>query len=353
MLRVFKTPEKRLGSAPGTLHEESADFGFLAACTSYNEDVFEHSSCDTVEACIDAIGREGTINWLNVTGDAIHGVLREIGRKLNVHDLVLEDIQNASQPLKFEEYDNFVFIVVKSLMYSHIREDFIIADTKILVGENYVITFSAEPVPMYLKLFKRLSQKNTKLRKLGVPYLLFALLDALSDGSYETLNRIIDIMEDLEGTVQENFQDFDVAEIYRIKQLMGHAKRSLWRYMEIINSIKVSDYMDIPDDVLPYYKDLEDHYKHMRDIVESVHATATDMFNLYVSLNGQQMNEVMKVLTIFSAIFIPLTFIAGLYGMNFQNMPELAKPWGYPAVLGLMTAVAGAMLVYFRRKKWF
>lgn len=353
MLRFFKTPEKRLGAAPGTLHEETADYGFSAACTSYSEDVIEHASCDTAEACIAAISREDTINWLNVTGHATHDVLRELGRKLDVHDLVLEDIQNGSQPLKFEEYDNFVFIIVKSLVYNHNKESFTIADTKIIVGENYIITFSAEPVPMYLKLFKRLSQKNTKLRKMGLPYFLFALLDALSDGSYETLNRIIDTVEEMEEVVQENFQEFDIAEIYRIKQLMGHAKRSLWRYMEIINSIKVSDYLDIPDEVMPYYKDLEDHYKHMRDIVESVHSAATDMFNLYVSLNGQQMNEVIKVLTVFSAIFIPLTFIAGVYGMNFQYMPELSKPWGYPAVLGLMACVVCAMVIYVRRKRWF
>jgi magnesium transporter len=134
---------------------------------------------------------------------------------------------------------------------------------------------------------------------------------------------------------------------------MGHVKRSLWRHMEVVNSIRNSDFLDVNDDIIPYYRDLEDHYKHMRDIVDSIHAAATDMFNLYVSLNSQQMNEIMKVLTIFSAIFIPLTFIAGVYGMNFTFMPELRKPWGYPAALLLMTAVAVAMLYYFRRKKWF
>lgn len=352
MLRIFKTPEKRLGTAPGTIHDEAPGEGFFAVCTSFSEDTMEHFPCNTADECLNAIERKDRVNWLNITGLAGRDILRELGKRLDIHDLVLEKLQDSSRPLKFEEYDNFVFIIVKSLVYRYETDEFMVADNKIIVGDNYVITFCEEPVPMYLRLFKRISQKNTKLRRHGLQYFLFAILDVISDGSYETLNIIIDKMESLESVIEERPRDFDLAEIYRIKQLMENVKRSLWRYMDIINGIKSSDYLDLSSEVLPYYKDLEEHCTHMRHVVDSIHSAATDMFNLYISLNAQQMNAVMKVLTMFSAFFIPLMFITGIYGMNFDVMPELAKPWGYPAVLGLMASVAGGMFVYFRRKGW-
>jgi magnesium transporter len=351
MLRSYKTPNIKLGSAPGTIHDATSD-SFIT-CTSFDEDDIEHFSCETIDDCIKAVKQKNKITWLNITGLAGRNILRELGKHLDLHDLVLENLQDSSRPLKFEEFDEFVFIIVKSLIYNYRDDSFCIVDNKIIVGENYVITFCEKPIPMYLKLFKRISLRGTKLRRHGLQYFLFALLDVMNDGSYDTLNIVIDKMDSLEQIIEESPKDFDLTEIYHIKQLMENVKRSLWRYIEVINGIKNSEYLELTDDMLPYYKDLEEHCTHMRYVVDSIHSAATDMFNLHISLNAQKMSEIMKVLTLFSAFFIPLMFITGVYGMNFNSMPELTKPWGYPAALGLMASIAGGMFFYFKRKGWF
>lgn len=352
MLKLFKTSEKTFGTPPGTLFQET-ETAFTATGTSYSETELEHSECKTVEDCIRFIERKDTYNWLNVTGKATNEVLRAIGDKFGVHDLVLEDIQNISEPSKFEEFDDFIFIVAKLLTLNPNTGGYSVGNIKLIISENTIITFNSVPVPIYLKLFKRISLKNTKIRKMGISYFLFALLDVLSDSNYQVLNKVIDKAEQLEISLQKDFRSFDATEIYQIKQFMSYAKRSVWGFTEIVNNIKVNDFLPLEDSMLPYYQDLEDHHKHMIEIIEFIYLATTDMFNLYISLNTQQMNEVMKMLTIFSAIFIPITFIASFYGMNFPEMPLLKQSWGYTITACTMIVIAVSMLLYFRRRKWF
>jgi magnesium transporter len=352
LYRILKFNSKKLGSAPGTLVKETTDVPAEIQLTRYNSEFAEHIHIDPAETDLGTLVKDDCINWLNITGNLDENLLNRIGKVFNIHPLVLEEIQSNSINTKYEEYDNHVFIVMKTIT-SDITESFSVVSIKILVGDNFVITFNEKSIPLYLSLLRRIHQKKSRFRSFGKDYFIYAVLDIIGDTAYSSLNSMVEDFETAEEDLMLNFQSFDIHNIYSFKKHIFFSRQALRSQKDIISKLESSELFDISEGVSPYFKRLNDHFTQIKDVTDNLHASSQDMFNLYTSLNGHKMNEIMKTLTVFAAIFIPLTFIAGVYGMNFEFMPELKYKWAYPLCLGGMMAAGVGMLAYFKHRKWF
>jgi magnesium transporter len=296
--------------------------------------------------------KKDTISWLNINGLHEPEVIEKIGEEFNIHSLVLEDILNTEQRPKLEIYEEYIFIVVKMLQYDEEKEQLDVEQVSILLGENFVITFQEREGDVFDRLRDWIQKGKGRLRRKGADYLAYALVDAVVDHYFLVLEKFGDEVEILEDNV---FLDPDpeiVEEIQRLKGDLLYIRKSVWPIRESI-SLLIRDenkFFSPKNDI--FLKDLYDHTIQVIDTVETFREMVSSLLDVYLSSISNRMNEVMKVLTIIATIFIPLTFIAGVYGMNFQYMPELKLPWAYPAVLGVFVIIAIIMLLFFRRKKW-
>lgn len=290
--------------------------------------------------------------WINVVG--LHNVehIKAIGNKYNIHHLVLEDILNTDHRPKAEKQDGYFFFIAKMFCStetggSHFEQ------ISIILGKNFVLTFQEKDGDVFDALRERLSKKESKLRQSNIDYLFYRMIDSIVDSYYYTLEKISDRIEALEDEIHDNPTKNDHKSIQSLKRELILLRKSVYPLREAIGKLNKEEDGLISKDTNLYLSDVYDHCVQVIDSIETFRDLTSSLMDLYMTSMSNRMNEVMKVLTIISTIFIPITFIAGVYGMNFHYMPELTHKWGYPIALIVMGLLTLMMIIYFKVKKWF
>jgi magnesium transporter len=302
----------------------------------------------------DLPGGEGgqQVVWIHVEGIHDPDVLERIGRRFDLHPLLVEDIASTEYRPKVEDYGQRLFTVMNVLAYNDASGDVSSEQVSIVLGPSFVLSFEESPGRVFEPIRERIRDGKGRLRSMGADYLAYALIDAVVDGYFEVEEKLGERIEDLEDELVTKPDAETVQLIYVLKRQVMGLRRSVWPLREAIMSLQREESPLIQHATTVHLRDVYDHTIQVIDTIENFRDLLSGMLDLYLSSVSNRMNEVMKVLTIIATIFMPLTFIAGLYGMNFRHMPELLLPWGYPVVLAAMVIIGTGMLVYFRRRKW-
>lgn len=345
----------RPGTAPGTLTIDPASPRPEIRVVAYGPDGFKEGAIARPAELKEYLAR-WPVTWVNVDGLGDAATIRELGEIFNLHPLALEDVVNVHQRAKVEQYGDQTFIVAHmATVNDHLETEQI----SLFLGSKFVLTFQERPGWDCLEPVRdRIRKHLTHLRSAGPGYLAYALLDAIVDQYFPVLEAYGERLETLEDLVVERPDRAAVAEVHEMKRELLHVRRLIWPQREALNSLVRDRTPHIDDETRLYLRDCYDHAVRIIDLVETHREVCSDLMDLYLSSVSNRMNEVMKVLTVISTLFIPLTFIVGVYGMNFNtqispwNMPELNWPFGYPLVLALMAIISVGQLIFFRRKGW-
>ncbi len=351
--KLIKRGEKTIGLPPGSLvfvGEQKVERTKISYF-DYDESQFQEKEIGLVEECF-PFRDTPTVTWINI--DGIHEVsdIEKIGMHFDIHPLVLEGIVNTQQRPKLEDYGNCIFVIVKMLYYDIESKEIKIEQVSIVVGENFVISFQEREGDIFEPIRDRIRKARGRIRKSGTDYLAYTLLDAIVDNYYTVLEKVGERLEELEEKVVSDPKPETLHEIHILKREMIFLRKSVWPLREIINGLERGESSLIKESTQIFFRDVYDHTIQVIDTLETYRDMLLGMHDTYLSSVSNRMNEIMKVLTIIATIFIPLTFIAGVYGMNFKFMPELEWRWAYFVVLAVIFAVAVAMLIFFKRKKW-
>ncbi len=316
---------------------------------NYDRKRFGEKVIKKLRECIAYKNKKG-VTWINVSGIHNTEVISEIGKCFNLHPLLLEDIVNTDQRPKMEDYGDYIFIVVKMLY--HNEKGINAEQVSMVLGQNYVISFQESEGDVFDAVRERIRNGKGKTRELGPDFLAYSLLDAIVDNYFGILEKTGEMVEGVEEALTKDPGPKTLKKIHSLKRSMIFLRRSVWPLREVINGMLRSESKLISKNTDLYLRDVYDHTIQVIDSIETSRDMLSGMTDLYLSSISNKLNEIMKVLTIIGTIFIPLTFVTGLYGMNFRYMPELESPHGYPAALLIMLLVAVIMLIYFRKKKW-
>ena len=354
MPRFFmKSAKQQVGLTPGTLVHigEKKIEKVRIRIIDYDETQLEEKEVKTVEEVF-PFKDKPTITWINIDGLHDIEVIEKIGRHFGLHPLVLEDIVNTEQRPKLEDFGDHIFVVLKMLYYDNDKNELEVEQVSLIFGLNFVISFQECLGKIFEPLRERIRKGKGRVRKSGADYLAYALIDSIVDNYFVILEQFGERIEDTEQGLATNPTQETLQTIRAFKKEMIFLRKSIWPLREVVNSLERGESPLIHESTGIYLRDVYDHTIQIIDAVESYRDMLSGMLDVYLSSISNKMNEVMKVLTIFAAIFIPLTFVAGLYGMNFQFMPELGWHWGYFAALGFMAVIGILLVVYFRRKRW-
>ncbi len=364
MLRHLRPSARKAGLSPGTPVHVGARIDQEVTITVIRYDAEEFAVTRfvpaRVEECVIPRQDQG-ITWINIDGLHRVDLIERLCADFQVHPLVLEDILNTTQRPKVDHFDDYLFICLKMHALPTAGE-FVGLDLEqisMVLGVNFLITFQEWRTPVFDQVHKRLSENKGRIRKMGADYLAYALTDAIIDNFFQTLEQIGEEIEEIEELLISDPKPETLHQIHLLKRKVLLLRKSVWPLREVISSLQRGEAPIITLAIDLYLRDLYDHTIHIIDTVETFRDVIAGMLDIYLSSLSFRMNEIMKVLTMFTAVFIPLTLIAGIYGMNFNtarspwNMPELNWYLGYPLALGLMTTLGIGMVVYFKRKKWF
>ena len=343
------------GSPPGLIAVHPEEPPPVSQVIAYGpRQVLELGSLDLAQ--IQRVVADHTVTWINVEGLGDAGLIEELGRIFNLHRLALEDVVNLHQRAKVEEYEDTLFIVLRMI---NSDDRCFTEQVSIFVGPNFVLTFQ-EGVPgdCFGRLRERIRDAASRLRTTGTDYLAYALIDAIVDAYYPVIEKFADRLDSLEDAVLANPNRQTMDDLHAVKSDLLILRRAIWPQREAISHLMRESTPRITDGTRVYLRDCHDHVVQIVELVETYRELTADLRDLYMSSISNRINETMRVLTIMSTLFIPLTFIAGIYGMNFDphssplNMPELRWYFGYPLCLVAMVLSALGMVGYFYRQGW-
>lgn len=348
----FLNRNEKIGLPPGTLvaPKHSPKSNTVITLYEYNDSSINEKDILAIEDAQQALNNTNTVKWIDV--DGIHNVhdIDHIGKFFKLHPLTMEDIMSSDQRPKFEEYEDYTVATFRMLGY---HDSIISEQLTIVLTKNAVLTFQeSNAKDAFNTIRDRLKSGKGRVRKLGADYLAYALLDAVVDTYFTILEKIGDKIEYLEEELLVDPNANTLNQIHHLKREMIFLRKAVWPLREMINSIQRSDSTLYSDSTHLYLRDVYDHTVRVIETVEAYRDLLSGMMDIYLSTLSNKTNDVMKVLTVISSIFIPMTFIAGVYGMNFDHMPELHSKIGYPFIWLVMLATGLGMLYYFRRKKW-
>jgi magnesium transporter len=351
--RVKKHSQKA-GLPPGTLiyTGDKTDKEFEITTVIYSEQEYNETVSKFFKECPVISQDAATVTWINVNG--LHNTrnLEELGACFHLHPLVLEDILNTDHRPKLDDYGDYLFIVLKLLQVQEGSGEIVAEQVCLVVGNNYVISLHENDQDVFGVIRERLKAGKGRLRRSGADYLAYTLVDLIVDQYFVILEDLGEVIEDLESEVVSTPTPATLSQIHRLKREMIMLRKSVWPLREVINRLERSESSLIKEPTILYFKDVYDHVIQIIDNIETFRDILSGMLDIYLSSVSNRLNEVMKVLTIIATIFIPLTFIAGVYGMNFKYMPELEWHYGYFLTIGIMITVALIMLLFFKRKGW-
>ncbi|MEJ2070484.1 MAG: magnesium/cobalt transporter CorA [Syntrophobacterales bacterium] len=350
MNKSAKKRSKTIGHPPGALvyMGNKIDKEIEIHIVTYNNKEYAETVTKSFEAC--DLSRKDCVTWINITG--LHRIkdLEYLGHCFQLHPLILEDILHTDQRPKLEEFDTYLFLIIKMLQLNGLEVES--EQVSLILGENFVISLHEHDEDIFEPIRQRLKAGTGHLRGAGADYLAYALLDLIVDQYFLILESLGEGIEEIEGELLDRPTPATLSQIHRLKRDTIMMRRAVWPLREVVSRLERSDFPFIQDHTLLYLKDAYDHVTMVIDSIETYRDILAGMLDIYLSSVSNRLNEVMMLLTIMASIFIPLTFIAGVYGMNFKYMPELEWHWGYFTVLFVMALLACAMLMYFRRKGW-
>lgn len=353
-MESFVTRESKIGLAPGTLvhiGEKKAEKVVIRVLAYNNEKLIE-KELKSVDECLEFKGHSDINLWINVDGLDRVDIIEKLGGYFNIHPLTLEDILNTGQRPKTEDYDSYIYTVLKMMLLDKEKEEIIIDQISIIIGSNYLLSFQERKGDVFNPVRERFENPASRLRKSGVDYLAYSLIDAVVDNYFLILEYFGDEIEDLEEGLVIHPRPETLTTIQKYKRDMITLRKAVWPLRELINGLQRVESDIIRESTIIYLRDIYDHTIQVIDSVEELRDILSSMVDIYLSSISYRMNDVMKVLTVIATIFIPLTFIAGVYGMNFEDMPELKWRWGYPVVMLCMAFIAISMFSYFKKKRW-
>jgi len=318
--------------------------------------VIQYNEKDVVEADLQTISEvfklitKSSVTWIDIAGLHQVSLIEDIGKTFKIHPLVLEDIVHTSQRPKMEEFDDYIFLVLRMFYYQD--KNIVEEQVSLIMGEDYVVTFQEKPGDIFDPIRERIRSGKFRITKQRSDYLAYSLIDAIVDNYFVILENSGERVEFIEDELLLNPSSDILGEIHFLKREMISLRRSVWPLRELINKLERSELAWIKKSTKIFIRDVYDHTIQVIDAIENYRDILSGMLDTYLSSLSNRMNEVMKTLTMIATIFIPLTFIAGLYGMNFEYMPELKWHWGYLGVWLIMLVITVSMLFYFRKKKW-
>jgi magnesium transporter len=351
MTEPLLSPSAKAGLPPGSLVHIGTTPAQTAAFTiiRYNEQGIDERRRASLEE-VTAPLRQDVVTWIDCAGFGDLKAIEAIGARFAIHPLTLEDILNTQQRPKTEYFDRYIYVVIKMLSVQDpgIR----IEQVSIILGEGFVLTFQEQEGDVFDPVRARLRAGGNRIRKEGACYLTYSLIDAVVDGYYAIFEKFGEDLEELEDELLESPGPQTLQKVHEMKRLLIQLRRSIWPLREVVGAFERVESPLVSGITPVYLRDVYDHTVELVETLETYRDMVGGMIDVYLSGVSNRMNEIMKVLTIIATIFIPLTFIAGLYGMNFTGMPELSYPYGYPAVLVFMLVVGLIEVWYFRNKGW-
>jgi magnesium transporter len=319
---------------------------------NYEAEIFQHRQ-DVAPTDLETLRTIQGVKWIKVEGVHDLAVIQEVGRIFGLHPLVLEDVVNTMHRPKLEDYADYLFIVLRMLHFNRTRIVLEQEQLSLVLGKGYVITFSESGKPDLLApVVERITSGQGRIRRMGADYLAYALIDSVVDAYFSLIDEAGEVLDIVEEKVLADPTRGPLQSLYKLKRANLTLRKAIWPLREVVGPL-ARGYSELTtESITPYLRDVEDHVVHVMEAADTLRETQGMLLDIYLSSVNNRLNEVMKLLTIIATIFIPLTFLAGVYGMNFKYMPELQWQWGYPAVLAVMFGAAMTMLILFRRKKW-
>jgi magnesium transporter len=353
MPKLIKKRSRKAGLPPGTLihiGERKAE-ELKITLIDYDETNFQERELKTIEECF-LFKDKPTVTWINLDGLHQVEVLEKLGGCYGIHPLVLEDILNTDQRPKMEDYGEYIYIVLKMLNYNAKSNEILAEQISLILGSNFVFSFQEKEGDVFDPLRERIRMGKGRIRRMGADYLAYALLDAIVDNYFIILEKLGEKIELLEDKLVSQPKPETSQTVHHLRREMIFLRKAVWPLREVVSGLERGGASLIQQSTGIYLRDVYDHTVQAIDTIETYRDMLSGMLDIYLSSISNRTNAVMKVLTIIATIFMPLTFLAGIYGMNFRFMPELEWRWGYPVIWLVMIGIGVFMLVYFRKKKW-
>ncbi len=350
--RVYRS-KKKLGQVPGSViytGERSKEKLFIDAF-DYTKEFCNEKELQSVQESFEYKDTD-SVTWINLNGLNHVTQIETLGEHYKLHPLVLEDIVNIAQRPKIDEYDDYIFIVLKMLYYDD-NNTIVSEQVSFILGKNYVLSFQESEGDVFNEVRDRLRQAKGRVRTMKSDYLLYTLIDAIVDHYFSVIEVLGDKIEDFETAIFSGNTDGDISQkIQNLKREILRVRRAIFPLREVINRIEKNESPLIQKRTITYFRDIYDHLIQVSENIDIYREMIWSLMDMYMTTISNKMNEVMKVLTIMASIFIPLTFIAGIYGMNFEYIPELQYKYAYFILWGVMIVLFVGMIIYFKRKKW-
>jgi len=353
MPKLTKKRSKKAGLPPGTLvhiGERKAEIPKITIM-DYSETLFQEKEVKTIEECF-LFKDTPTITWINIDGLHQVEILEKLGECYGFHPLVLEDILNTDQRPKVEDYGEYLYIVLKMLDQSNQSNEILTEQMSLILGPSFVISFQEREGDVFDSIRERIRTGKGRIRKMGADYLTYSLLDSIVDNYFIVMEKLGEKIEFLEEELVKRPIPETLQTIHHLKREMIFFRKAVWPLREVIGSLERGELPLVKETTRIYLRDVYDHTIQVIDTIETFRDMVSGMLDIYLSSVSNRLNSVMKVLTIIATIFMPLTFIAGIYGMNFKYMPELEWKWGYPTVWIAVILIGVSMLIYFKKKGW-
>jgi magnesium transporter len=359
MVRLLKRASRKIGLMPGSIVYvgEKREEPVKIAVIDYDETNYQEREVSSVGECF-PYKETPSITWINISGIHDIEIIEELGRHFDIHPLVLEDIVNTGHRPKMEESEDYVFAVIKMLYESPNDDELTAEQISIVFGRNFVISFQEKEGDVFDPIRERIKKTTPRVRFLGSDYLAYALIDAVVDNYFAVLESLGEEIESIEDELVNNPAPKNLETIHELKRELIFMRKSVWPLREVAGGLERLEGTLIHDYTKPYLRDLYEHVIQVIDSVETFRDMVSGLLDIYLSSISNRMNEVMKVLTIIATVFIPLGFLAGVYGMNFDtsaspfNMPELGFRFGYPLFWFIALLIAGGLFSFFRWKRW-
>ena len=353
MSKVIKKRSKKAGLPPGTLvhiGEKKTEIPRITII-DYDETHFQEREAKSIEECF-LFKEKPTLTWINVDGLHQVEVMERLGECYGLHPLVMEDILNTDQRTKMEDYGDYMYIVLKALEFGSKSNEVEAEQISLILGSNFVFSFQEREGDTFNPIRERIRNGKGHIRKMGTDYLAYALLDSIVDNYFIILEKIGEKIEFLEEKLVSTPSPETLQMIQHLKREMIFLRKAIWPLREVIGSLERGESSLIKESTRVYLRDVYDHAIQVMDTIETYRDMVSSMLDIYLSSVSNRLNSVMKVLTIIATIFMPLSFLAGVYGMNFKFMPELEWRWSYPLIWLIMVGIGIFMLTYFKKRRW-
>lgn len=342
-----------VGTPPGSYRQlpggDSAHF--VISLMHYNHKTLEEQNDVPIEECFNYLAKEG-VTWINITGQHDLAVMEKLSKVFGLHPLLLEDIASAGERPKIDAFADQIFIILRLLDFDKDKREVRDHQVSIILGKNFVISFFHKESGVIEPIKERIRSSNTRIRTLGSDYLTYALIDTIVDRYFVIIKNVDDKLDNLEEELMHNASKKTLQKIQRVKREMAILRRAVWPTREVVSQFMRTESPLVKKDAHFYIRDVYDHTIQAIEAIEGFRDIAGGMLEIYLSTISQRLNEVMKVLTVVATVFAPITFLTGVYGMNFAFMPGINHPWGFFGAALAMLCVSGSMLIYFRVKRW-